>query len=77
MLEEMFFLVVLDGKSNQLPKLYHQRQVDFVAFQIYHLKQPNFTRYTPTGTANRAWICYKIMNYIKLHNAKAKTNLIK
>ncbi len=44
MLEEMFFLVVLDGGDNLVPGLYHQRQVDFVAFQIYHLKQPNFTR---------------------------------
>ncbi len=44
MLEVMFFLMVLDGGGNLVPRLYHQRQVDFVAFQIYYLKQPHFTR---------------------------------
>lgn len=36
--------VILDEGDNLVPKIYHQRQGDFVAFQMYNPKQRNFTR---------------------------------
>lgn len=66
---------MLDRGGNLVPKVYHQRQDDFEAFQIYNAKQHNFTRYTLLGAKFRAWISYKIINYIILHDVGIKLDL--
>lgn len=35
--------VMLDEEGNLVPKMYHQRKDNFVAFQMYDHKQPDFT----------------------------------